>query len=595
MRSERWTAPDKIKRHFCVADDPTVGAGPVLYCEKGVKYTDDSEAHIAVIGRTGVGKSQCGSLPFMREVLRKNESLLMIDPKGEGYRRNGCYIPSHYQKFILDFRSPYHSPSGWNPLSAAYRLFREKSSDPSSKDAAASMVSEFWEAVYPVDANSDPFWNESAANYAKGLTYGLFEQASDEEQVNLDSISVMMDESEIRAGMYTQLKMFYDALPTDSLAKKALAGYVSGPNDTRGSTHAVAAKGLEIFSRSKGLMEMLRGGRDALNVLDIDVRRPFAIIIITPDETNVYDALAGILVSQIAQHLVCVAQEMGGRLPIRVNIILEELGSIKSIVSLPTLMVTGRSRNIRLMLVLQSGSSQLEDIYGKSKAEIINSCIGITIGFSTNSWDTLNDWSRRCGERQISGSGGRTEPLVTSSSLFAMPMGTALVLKEQYKFVTHLPLFDEMYDNSDWRPPKESNAGAKRRGKAKVLDLKTATEAMRSHKKNESFAAPPSPVSGAADLRKLFDLVDSQIIELSSENKSEGKKPPEYHVTILSDGGRKPAIARIISSTTGMKISSAAAKLSEFPVRFTFDTKTEAEKFADGVNRAGGMAIADAA
>ena len=183
-------------------------------------------------------------------------------------------------------------------------------------------------------------------NYAKGLTYGLFETAG-KETINLDSVAVMMEQSEIRFGgpSNTILKEFYEQLPLDSLAKRNLATYVTAPNETRASIHSVAASGLEVFSRSKGLMEMLSD--DTLNIMDIDVNRPFILTVITPDETDVYDALSGLLVSQVSQHLIRVAQEKGGRLPIRVNIILEELGSVgKSIPSLPNLMVASRSRNL---------------------------------------------------------------------------------------------------------------------------------------------------------------------------------------------------------------------------------------------------------
>ena len=201
-------------------------------------------------------------------------------------------------------------------------------------------------------------------------------------------------------------------------------------------------------------MEMLSD--DTLNIMDIDVNRPFILTVITPDETDVYDALSGLLVSQVSQHLIRVAQEKGGRLPIRVNIILEELGSVgKSIPSLPNLMVASRSRNMRLMLVIQS-NAQLFDVYGKSKAETINSCIGITIGFSTNSWETLTEWAQRCGEKQIVSSGHIIkEQLITASQLAAMPTGTALVMVDsQYKFIAYLPFYDEMYDNSKWKAPQ---------------------------------------------------------------------------------------------------------------------------------------------
>lgn len=450
-RSERWNTVNEIKRRFHETTDPINGAGPVVYVENGRKYSDDSESHIAVIGRTGKGKSQCCSLPFMREILQKGESLIMLDPKGEGYKRNACYIPANYQVFCVDFRNPRKSPTKWNPLSTPYRLFRSK--DPDDNDIACSMISELWSGVYHYDGCSDKFWTDSSANYAKGLTYGLFETAS-KEQINLDSVAVMMEQSEIRFGDGTLLKKFYESLPIDSLAKRNLATYATAPTETRASIHSVAASGLEVFSRSKGLMEML--GEDTLNIMDIDVDRPFVLIVITPDETDVYDALSGLLVSQVSQHLIRVAQEKGGKLPIRVNIILEELGSTgKSIPSLPNLMVAGRSRNLRLMLVLQS-NAQLIDVYGKSKAETIDCCIGITIGFSTNSWETLNEWARRCGEKQIENSGHIIkEQLITASQLAAMPTGTALVMVDsQYKFIAHIPFYDEMYDNSDWKSPQ---------------------------------------------------------------------------------------------------------------------------------------------
>ena len=63
-RSERWNTAGEIKRRFHETTDPMNGAGPVIYVENGRKYSDDSESHIAVIGRTGKGKSQCCSLPF---------------------------------------------------------------------------------------------------------------------------------------------------------------------------------------------------------------------------------------------------------------------------------------------------------------------------------------------------------------------------------------------------------------------------------------------------------------------------------------------------------------------------------------------------
>ena len=597
-RNERWNTPNEIRRSFPETASPGCGAGPVIYYENGKKYCDDSEAHIAVIGRTGKGKSQCCSLPYMREIIRKGESYIMLDPKGEGYRLNACFIPDSYQKFCIDFRNPRKSPTRWNPLTVPYRLY--KSDDPDDHDIASSMISELWNGVYPQDDHADRFWPESAANYAKGLTYAMFEAAPAEE-VNLDSVAVMMEQSESRLGGSTILKEFHDTLPLESLARRNLATYANAPNETRGSIHSVAASGLEVFSRSKGLMEML--GEDTLNILDIDVDRPFAITIITPDETSVYDSLSGLLVSQLSQHLIRVAQSRGGKLPIRVHIILEELGSVgKSIPTLPNLMVAGRSRNIRLMLVLQS-ISQLADVYGKSEAETINSCIGITIGFSTNSWETLGEWSQRCGDRQIeSGNHIMKEPLITASQLAAMPTGTALVLIEnQYKFIARLPFFNEMYDNSGWREPSPDRGI--RRSRMKTFNLEQMVKDIKQQKiesmMRELTATSPQAQSGNnssnsspanLSVNDLVSRIDAKLAELNQEEKKKKQKKAEYKVLIEDSQANRRKIIKAIADSTGMSFTEALNRLDAFPCIIVFDNKRKAEALRKEIISAGGKA-----
>ena len=604
-RSERWNTVNEIKRRFHETTDPVNGAGPVVCVENGRKYSDDSESHVAVIGRTGRGKTQCCVLPQARNIADKNESMIISDPKGQIYKMIRCFLGSHYQVFCLDFRNPRKSPTKWNPLSTPYRLFRSK--DPDDNDIASSMLSELWNGVYPYDGHSDKFWTDSSVNYAKGLTYGLFETAS-EDQINLDSVAVMMEQSEIRMGPGNLLKTFYEDLPHDSLAKRNLATYVTAPNETRASIHSVAASGLEVFSRSKGLMEMLSD--DTLNIMDIDVERPFACFIITPDETDVYDSLSGLLISQLTQHLIRVAQEKGGRLPIRVNIILEELGSVgKSIPTLPNLMVASRSRNIRLMLVLQS-IAQLVDVYGKSKAETINSCIGITIGFSTNSWETLTEWAQRCGEKQIENSGHIIkEQLITASQLAAMPTGTALVMVDsQYKFIAHLPFYDEMYDNSKWKAPHYKPTASARPFKsldfeAMVKEIKKkqmestlsgfsaerkATEAPRGFSFFEEARS-----DGPLDIDSLISRIDAKIAELEAEEEAERKKQKaekKYHVIITEGQNNIARITEIIAAAMDESLGKAAKRLTQFPVDISFNTRSEAVKFAQDIANAGGKA-----
>lgn len=203
--------------------------------------------------------------------------------------------------------------------------------------------------------------------------------------------------------------------------------------------------------------------------------------------------------------------------------------------TLPNLMVASRSRNMRLMLVLQS-NSQLVDVYGKSKAETINSCIGITIGFSTNSWETLIEWSQRCGEKQIENNGLIIkEQLITASQLAAMPAGTALVMVDsQYKFVVHLPFYDEMYDNSKWKAPQHKPIESRKTFKS--FDFQAMVMGMIKKQIDSNFfdfspelenpKISMSPCflnkarsSGAIDIDDLVSRINDKISELEAEEE----------------------------------------------------------------------------
>ena len=204
--------------------------------------------------------------------------------------------------------------------------------------------------------------------------------------------------------------------------------------------------GLSIATKSESVRNFL--SHDDLQINNLDGAKPTLVYIIVPDETPVYDELTGVLVSQLMNHYVRIAeQDYAGKLPIRVNVLLEELGNIgRAITNLPHLMTAGRSRNIRVEFVLQS-MSQLVDIYGTSNATTIVSNCDVRVAFRVNHWDTLTELSRICGERAVYYEGNLSrEPLITQSQLAAMETGQALVIiSGRMKFVTWIPDFTEMY------------------------------------------------------------------------------------------------------------------------------------------------------
>ncbi len=442
MRSEVFTTSRILKKKFKVFDDNSCTAGPVVYYENGRKFYDDSESHIKVVGRTGKGKSQVGSLPFVRNTIIAKESFIAVDPKAELYTKTACYAEKNHRLLCIDFRNLRNSPICWNPLYLITQFYKSNSFE--DRDIACSMLNELSESIQLVD-KEDPFWSSAAAELFKGIVFSLLEIA-DEDMINMASVCKMLEHFNERTGAGTYAKKFADGLLDSSMGKSHLQTYVQAPKDTANSIFSVCKNSLKIFTSSYGLMQMISQDTLHINELDFD-EQPLAIYIIIPDEISTFDTLAGLLVSQLTQYFIRLAQDKyEGKLPSRLNVILEELGSIGgAIKNLPNLMTAARSRNIRLMLLLQS-NRQLEDVYGKSNAETINASVGITIGFSTNDWSTLKEWEERCGERVIERHGMvMKEPLITASQLATMPTCTALVMVDaRYKYICHFPFYDHM-------------------------------------------------------------------------------------------------------------------------------------------------------
>lgn len=185
----------------------------------------------------------------------------------------------------------------------------------------------------------------------------------------------------------------------------------------------------------------------------------------------------------------------------RLNVCLEELGNIGgALSSLPHLMSAGRSRNIRCQLVLQS-LSQLDTIYGPSKASTIRSNADVLVAFRMNHWETLVELSNKCGEREINRGGYCSrEHLISPAQLAAMKTGQALVMiSGRTKFISWLPDYSEMYDCSDW----EASSRILRGGwtKTSVFDIqKYVREKKRKEiQESENSMPKPSPFFSAFD------------------------------------------------------------------------------------------------
>ena len=403
---------------------------PLLY-KKDIAYVDNSEAHTLVLGATGSGKTAGIVFPTVKFLSKKGESMIITDPKGEIYLNNGQMLRDRgYNIIILNFRDPQNG-NCWNPYTLPYKYYKEDNLDKANEllnDLALNIMAE--------EQNSDPFWNNTAADYLTGLSLGMFDDASANE-ININTINFMMTVGDDRFGASTYLKEYFNAKDPNSPACINALGTVNAPNETKGGIIAVLRQKVKTLAVTKNLSEMLsRSDFD----LDTIGERPTAVFMIIQDEKTTYHALATIFIKQCYEALISVAQKHGGKLPVRTNFIMDEFANMPKIKDMTTMITAARSRQIRFNMIIQN-FAQLNQVYGKDNAETIKGNCTI-IYLLTQELSALEEISKLCGDKIVKvGKDSReeTRPLITISELQKMKEEEAIVIKSrQSPFRTRL-------------------------------------------------------------------------------------------------------------------------------------------------------------
>jgi len=423
-------------------------------------------------------------------------------------------------------------------LSFPAELYR--SSNSKDKQDAEQRFFEIAEAIFKDTSAPDPFWNNSAKNLFLGSGFALMKNAR-EEEINLPSLQRMVEEGDDRYGIgSTYMKELCDLSKDDENVFLYLKSYVTTANDTKAGIHSTFSEKMSIATMGEAVRKFLSRNDFRINELTGD--KPVLTFIILPEETPIYNNIVGVLVNQLMNHYVRIAElNYGGKLPLRQNFILEEMGSIaRAIPNLDNLLAAGRSRNISVTMIMQS-VSQLKGIYGESKAATILDNCRIHMLFRVNHWDTLNEYSRKCGEREIFYDGRVIkEPLINPSQLGAMGTGQALVIiGGRIKFITFLPDFSKMEEEEE----KEKEKGLKKRNvaakkapqKVSYFDIKKYVDERRLgvredlSKKNQ-FQEPTSFIKNSMlppEKKKDFDELIKEIDQQISRLEKEGAKKRE--------------------------------------------------------------------
>lgn len=392
--------------------------GPVLYYADGTLYTDPGEGHSMIVGGTGSGKTQKGVLPLMYSCAHSGESIFTVDPKGELYRSMSPYLKHMgYTVHALDFRKPDKSPDQWNPFERVNTYYKQ-GNDERAQFEQADIIQRLFNTRQNQD--KDAYWKESAGMFADGsmeLSHLI------NEKISIENLLKWRYER-LPDG---KMEDCFNKLPTDSRAYRKLAGYFNlSAAATKSCIMSTYDQLIRLFSSADGLSKML--SKSSFDMADAG-RKKMAVFLIIPDEKTTYHFLASLFIGQSYEVLLDKAENTKGRLPIRVNYILEEFCNMPKLSDIGPMLTAARSRNIRFHIVCQS-YSQLVEKYGDNMGKTLLANCSNLMYLHSREWDFLDYLSKLTGKNEY----GR--PLLSTSRLQRLQKNEMLVFHERcYPFI----------------------------------------------------------------------------------------------------------------------------------------------------------------
>jgi type IV secretion system protein VirD4 len=412
-------------------------AGSPLFCtskdDMDRIYVDTLDNHTINFGGTGSKKTRNFCEPTVELLARAGESLVITDPKGEIYERcSGILKKNGYRIIALNFRDP-SLGNCWNPLAMPYQYLHE-----GYEDKAMECLTDIVDAIIGSQSFKEPYWDNAAKQLLQGLAAFLLEYEEKGEHVNILSVIKLVQQATYdvmrKGGEVGVLTELAKRLPTDSLAGFNLIASLVAMDNARRTFACVVSNlntGMRLFTTQKSLTAMLSKS-------DFDIRKigleKTALFLITQDEKTTLNSLVSLFVKQLYQSLIDQAQAAGGRLPVRVNYLLDEFTQLPTIADMVSMISAARSRNIRFALYVQSLSA-LREKYGKDAEAIIGNCENI-VYLASKEMELLKYMSELCGCDEY----GRR--LFTTSDLqhLSKQDGEALVLHQrQHPFLAQLP------------------------------------------------------------------------------------------------------------------------------------------------------------
>ncbi len=387
-------------------------------------------SNLAVYGASGSMKTRSFCMNRILQGVSRGESLVICDPKSELYEKASEYLRDKgYTVRVFNLVNPENSDS-WNCLSEVegQELMAQLFVDVIIKNTTGG-------------GKGDHFWDSAEMNLLKALVLYV-DKGYPPENRNMGQVYQL-----ITLNSETALNSLFEVLPINHPAKAPYSLFKQASDSVRSGVIIGLGSRLQVFQSE--LIKKITA-RDEID-LELLGQKPCAYFLVTSDQDSTFDFLASLFLSFVFIKLVRYADKNceGGRLPVPVHVLGEELTACGTIPDLSRRLSVIRSRNISMSCVFQNlaglqnryplnlwqeilGNCDVQLFLGCTDpltAEFVSSRTGLASVAVSSKSKQLGTWriSNYTPEyRETSGVGKR--PVLTPDEVLRLPIDEALVI-----------------------------------------------------------------------------------------------------------------------------------------------------------------------
>lgn len=386
--------------------------------------------NLAVYGSSGSMKTRSFCMNRILQAAVRGESLIISDPKSELYEKSSEYLRDQgYCVKVFNLVNPENSDS-WNCLSEV--------------EGQELMAQLFVDVIIKNTINNgkgDHFWDSCEMNLLKALVLYV-DQSYAEQNRNIGEVYRLLTLSG-----ESDLDSLFENLPPTHPAKAPYSLYKRASDTVRSGVIIGLGSRLQVFQSE--LIKKITT-RDEID-LELPGQERCAYFLVTSDQDSTFDFLASLFLSFCFIKLVRYADKNceGGKLPVPVHVLGEELTACGTIPDLSRRLSVIRSRNISMSCVFQNLAglqnryplNLWQEILGNCDAQLFLGCTDeLTAEFISSRTGlasvSVSSKSKQLGTWRISNytpeyretSGVGKRPVLTPDEVLRLPIKQALVI-----------------------------------------------------------------------------------------------------------------------------------------------------------------------